>query len=59
MEKYIWIIGIIIYIALTHVIARYIGEKRKIGYTKSVFYSLSFSPILGFIITRMSSLTAK
>jgi len=57
--NYIWILIIVLYIVFTHLIARYIGEKRKCGYTRSVFWSLSFTPIIGFIITRMSKLTDK
>ncbi|MDA3883716.1 MAG: hypothetical protein PF481_10580 [Bacteroidales bacterium] len=57
--NYIWIIIIVLYILLTHLVARYIGEKREIGYGKSVFWSLSLTPIVGFIITKMSKLTEK
>jgi len=51
---YIWIVIIVIYIVLTHLIAKHIGEKRKIGYGKSVFWSLAFTPIIGLVITKMS-----
>jgi len=40
-------------------VAKYIGEKREIGYGKSVFWSILLSPIVGFIITKMSKLTDK
>lgn len=50
-----WILIIVAYIILTHLIAQYIGTKRKIGYGKSVFWSILFSPIVGFIVTIMSS----
>jgi len=52
--NYILIAVIVIYIALTHLIAQHIGAKRKIGYGKSVFWSILFSPIIGLIITKMS-----
>ncbi len=52
--NYIWIAAIVVYIVLTHLIARYIGTKREIGYGKSIFWSILFSPIIGFIITNMS-----
>jgi len=52
--NYTWIIITVLYILLTHLIAQYIGAKREIGYGKSVFWSLLFSPIIGFIITIMS-----
>ena len=51
---YIWIAIIVVYIVLTHLIAKHIGEKREIGYGKSVFWSLAFTPIIGLIITKMS-----
>lgn len=57
--NYIWIIIIALYIVLTHLVAQYIGAKREIGYGKSVFWSILFSPIIGFIITILSKQTAK
>jgi len=57
--NYILIAVIVIYIVLTHLIAQHIGAKRKIGYGKSVFWSLLCSPIIGFIITKMSKPTDK
>ena len=57
--NYIWIAMILVYIILTHLIAQYIGAKREIGYGKSVFWSILLSPIVGFIITKMSKLTDK
>ena len=52
--EYIWIVIIVVYIVLTHLIAKHIGAKREIGYGKSVFWSILFSPIIGLIITKMS-----
>jgi len=57
--NYILIIIIALYIVLTHLVAKYIGEKREIGYGKSVFWSILLSPIVGFVITKMSKLTDK
>jgi len=51
---YIWIAIIVVYVVLTHLIAKHIGAKREIGYGKSVFWSISLSPIIGLIITKMS-----
>ena len=48
------IILIAIYIIATHLIAEHIGNKRKIGYNQSVFWSVLFSPIVGLIITLFS-----
>ncbi len=53
--NYTWVAIIIIYIVLTHLIAKNIGEKREIGYGKSVFWSMAFTPIIGYFITQMSS----
>jgi len=52
--EYIWIVIIVVYIVLTHLIAKHIGAKREIGYGKSVFWSMVFTPIIGLIITKMS-----
>jgi Na+-driven multidrug efflux pump len=57
--NYFSIIIFVLYIVLTHLIAKYIGEKRKIGYGQSVFWSILLSPIIGFVITIMSKLTDK
>jgi hypothetical protein len=51
---YIWIALLVLYLVLTHLIAKHIGEKREIGYGKSVFWSLAFTPLIGLIITKMS-----
>ena len=54
MNNYIWIIIFVLYIVLTHLIGQYIGTKREIGYGKSVLWSISLSPIIGFIRTIIS-----
>jgi hypothetical protein len=51
---YIWSAIIVVYIVLTHLIAKHIGAKREIGYGKSVFWSILLTPIIGLIITKMS-----
>jgi Na+-driven multidrug efflux pump len=51
---YIWSAIMVVYIILTHLIAKYIGAKREIGYGKSVFWSILLTPIIGLIITKMS-----
>lgn len=53
--NYTWIAIIVIYIVLTHLIAKNIGEKREIGYGKSILWSMALSPIIGFFITKMSN----
>jgi quinol-cytochrome oxidoreductase complex cytochrome b subunit len=52
--NYTWIAIIVIYIVLTHLIAKNIGEKREIGYGKSILWSMVLTPIFGFFITKMS-----
>ncbi|MDA3891266.1 MAG: hypothetical protein PF517_06325 [Salinivirgaceae bacterium] len=59
MNTYTWIITFVLYIALTHLIAQYIGTKREIGYGKSVWWSIILSPIIGFIRTIVSKPKAK
>ncbi len=54
MKSLIWISIIMLYLALTHLIAQYIGTKRKIGYGKSILCSILLSPVIGFIITSLS-----
>lgn len=49
-----WIVVVILYVILTHVIAKYIGETRQIGYGKSVFFSVLLSPLIGYFITKWS-----
>jgi Na+-driven multidrug efflux pump len=51
----IWILIIALYIVLTHIVAKYIGAKRKIGYSKTVFWSLMISPIIMAFIARRFS----
>jgi Na+-driven multidrug efflux pump len=57
--NYSWIIIIALWIVLTHLVAKYIGSKREIGYGKSVFWSILLTPIIGFIITILSKQTDK
>lgn len=47
------IIGVL-EIVVIHSIAQYIGAKRKIGYGKSVFWSMVLTPVIGLIITMSS-----
>ena len=41
-------------ILIIHSIAQCIGTKRKIGYGKSVFWSIVLTPVIGLIITLSS-----
>lgn len=45
---------LLLYLISTHLIAQYIGRRRKIGYGKSVLWSILFSPIVGLIVTLLS-----
>jgi hypothetical protein len=50
---YMWILIIVLYIVLTHLVAKHLGEKRKIGYGKTVFWSLMITPIFMFMILKI------
>ena len=52
--NYIWIIVIVLYVIFAHLIAQNFGTKRKIGYGKSILWSILLSPIIGLLITLSS-----
>lgn len=52
---YKWFILAAIYLVLVHIVAKYIGEKRKIGYGKTILWSILFSPLIGLIIALTSA----
>ena len=52
--NYIWILMIALYFVLSHVIAEYIGTKRRLGYGQSILWSILFSPVIGLIVTLLS-----
>jgi len=54
--NYIWLVLIAIDIVLIHLVAHYVGKKRRIGYGKTVFWSVLFSPLIGLIIASLSPL---
>ncbi len=45
----------LLYFLLTHLVSKYIGSTRKIGYYKSVFWSIVLTPIIGLIIILASA----
>ncbi len=53
--NFIWIISTALYFIFTYLIAKYLGSERRIGYTKSIYWSILFSPIIGLFITLSSS----
>ena len=53
------ILLIVLYLLLTHLIAQYLGTKRRIGYGRSVLWSVLFSPLIGLIITLSSKPIAR
>lgn len=58
--RFLVILGIVLYFVLTHWVAMYIGGKRKIGYSKTVFWSFLLSPIIiALIISKFSPLNEK
>jgi hypothetical protein len=48
------LIIILSYIFITHLIAKYIGEKREIGYRNIIIWSLLLSPLIGLLIALSS-----
>lgn len=50
----IWIMIAIADLVCAQLIGHYIGSKRKIGYGKSVFWSVVLGPVFGLIITLWS-----
>ncbi len=52
--QYMVVFLLIVNVALAHLVAENIGRKRRIGYGKSVFWSILFSPIIGYFITLAS-----
>ena len=52
--NFIWLIAFVLYFGLTYLIAKYIGTHRKIGYSKSIYWCILLSPIIGFIMVLSS-----
>lgn len=52
--NYAWIVTVILFFALTHLVAEKVGNKRKIGYGKTVLWSLMLTPIIAFLIAILS-----
>lgn len=48
--NYVWIITVVLFFLLTHLIAEQIGSYRKIGYGKTILWSLLLTPIIAFFI---------
>ena len=48
--NYAWIVTVILFFALTHLVAEKIGDRREIGYGKTVLWSLMLTPIIAFFI---------
>lgn len=48
--NYVWIITVVLFFLLTHLVAEKIGDKREIGYGKTVLWSLMLTPIIAFFI---------
>ena len=53
---YLWLSCIVLYMPLTILIGKYVGEKRKIGYSDTVIISLFASPIVALIAALSSPL---
>ena len=52
--KYDWITGVLIYLYATFLVSKVFGEKRQIGYRKSIYWCILLTPIIGLIITLSS-----
>lgn len=48
--SYVWIITVVLFFLLTHLVAEKIGDKREIGYEKTILWSLMLTPIIAFFI---------
>lgn len=48
--NYVWIITVVLFFLLTHLVAEKIGDKREIGYGKTILWSLMLTPIIAFFI---------
>lgn len=55
--EYLWLLFIFLYLPLTHVLAKYLGAKRKIGYFNTVKLSILLSPFIAFFIVIAFPLT--
>lgn len=53
--KYDWITGVLIYLHATALVAQAFGAHREIGYRKSVYWCIVLTPIIGLVITLLSS----
>lgn len=51
---YLLILVALAYFLISHLIAHFIGTKRVIGYGKSIFYSVLWTPLFGLLITLFS-----
>ena len=46
-----WFLVSLVYIILTYLVAELQGKKRRIGYRRSLVWSLIFSPAIGYLVT--------
>lgn len=54
MNEYLIIFIFIAWYVLSLIVSETIGKKRKIGVQWSFFISMMFSPVIGYIVTRLS-----
>jgi hypothetical protein len=52
--NFIWIIAVALTFVFTYLIAKYIGTHRQIGYSKSIYWCILLSPIIGLFIVLSS-----
>ncbi len=49
-----WIEFVLIYLYATYLVAKTFGAKRQIGYSKSIYWCILLTPIIGLIVTLSS-----
>lgn len=59
MQEIFVVIVFLLWYVLSLVVSENIGKKRTIGVEWSFFFSMVFSPIVGFFITLLSKRTGR
>ena len=53
-ELLFWLIPLIMYLGICHLVASYVGAKKKIGFGKTLLISILFGPLIGLIVAAIS-----
>ncbi|MBN1598773.1 MAG: hypothetical protein JW894_10795 [Bacteroidales bacterium] len=54
MKTFVIVLSAAVYIFLIHILAIYLQKNRGINYGKTVFWSVLFSPLIGYFIVILS-----